>query len=64
MRQDTFTLGEGQLLIQFPANLSPESFEDLTDWLVLQHRKIGRTVTDEKAKKIRIKRDDGQENKA
>ena len=43
-RTDTFTLDEGVITITYPANLSEESFQDLTDWLVIQHRKIGRSV--------------------
>ena len=44
MRQDTFMLKEGMVLMQYPACLTAQSFEDLTDWLLLQHRKIGRFV--------------------
>jgi hypothetical protein len=32
------------VLMQYPACLTAQSFEDLTDWLLLQHRKIGRFV--------------------
>lgn len=44
MRQDTFSLDEGLVVLQWPAQLSPESYEDLKDWMGLQLRKIGRSV--------------------
>jgi hypothetical protein len=44
VKQDTFTLAEGQVVFQWPSHLSAESFEDLKDWLELQMRKIGRSV--------------------
>ena len=43
-RQDVFSLAEGPVTIQWPASLSPESFEDLRDWLDIVKRKIGRSV--------------------
>jgi hypothetical protein len=58
MKQDTFTLDEGQIVVQWPAKLAPESFEDFTDWLELLHRKIGRSVDAEK--KPALKRDDAK----
>jgi hypothetical protein len=42
--QDTFTLDEGLVLLQCPAQLSKDSYEDLKDWLELQLRKIRRRV--------------------
>jgi hypothetical protein len=44
IRQDVFSLGEGTVTIQWPASLSPESFEDLSGWLDILKRKIGRSV--------------------
>lgn len=44
MRQDTFSLDEGLVVLQWPAQLSPESYKDLKDWMELQLRKIGRNV--------------------
>ncbi len=44
VRQDVFSLAEGPVTIQWPATLSPESFEDLGDWLDIVKRKIGRSV--------------------
>lgn len=44
MRQDTFSLDEGLVVLQWPAQLSAESYEDLKDWMELQLRKIGRSV--------------------
>jgi hypothetical protein len=43
-RQDVFSLTEGPVTIQWPATLSPESYEDLGDWLDIVKRKIGRSV--------------------
>jgi hypothetical protein len=43
-RQDIFSLAEGQATIQWPATLSPESFQDLSDWIDIVKRKIGRSV--------------------
>ncbi|WP_204126887.1 hypothetical protein [Pseudomonas ogarae] len=44
VRQDTFSLDEGQVVLQWPAKLSENSYEDLKDWLDLQLRKIKRNV--------------------
>lgn len=44
VRQDTFSLDEGQVVLQWPAQLSEASYEDLKDWLELQLRKIRRSV--------------------
>jgi hypothetical protein len=43
-RQDVFSLAEGPVIIQWPAYLSAESFQDLGDWLDIVKRKIGRSV--------------------
>jgi len=42
--QDVFSLSEGPVTIQWPASLSPESYEDLAAWLDILKRKIGRSV--------------------
>ena len=47
MKQDTFTLDEGNVTIQWPSKLSEASFEDLTDWLEIMARKMKRAVTKE-----------------
>jgi hypothetical protein len=44
VRQDLFSLTEGTVSIQWPASLSPESFEDVSAWLDILKRKIGRSV--------------------
>lgn len=44
MNQDTFTLDEGQVVLQWPSRISPESYEDLKDWLDLMARKVSRAV--------------------
>lgn len=43
-KQDVFSLDEGQVVLQWPASMSPESFEDFKAWIDLQVRKIGRGV--------------------
>jgi hypothetical protein len=42
LRQDVFSLAEGQVALQWPTGLSQESIEDLQDWLDLMKRKIAR----------------------
>lgn len=46
MKQDVFTLDEGEAVLQWPAELTQASFEDLSDWLKLALRKIGRSISD------------------
>jgi hypothetical protein len=48
-RHDVFSLAEGPVTIQWPVTLSPESYEDLGDWLDILKRKIGRSVKAEPA---------------
>lgn len=43
-KQDVFSLDEGQVVLQWPTNMSEESFEDFQAWIELQLRKIGRSV--------------------
>ena len=42
MKEDVFTLAEGDAVLQWPATLSEDSFADLKDWLGLMLRKIER----------------------
>ena len=44
MNSDTFTLDEGQVILQWPANMSPESYEDFKSWLDLVARKAKRAA--------------------
>jgi hypothetical protein len=44
MKEDTFTLDEGDVVLQWPERLSQESYEDLESWMHLQLRKIKRRV--------------------
>jgi hypothetical protein len=44
MYQDVFSLAEGNVSIQWPAAMSPESFQDLAGWMDILKRKIGRSV--------------------
>lgn len=45
MQESTLPLSEGQAVIQWPAQLSAESIQDLRDWLKIIERKIGRSET-------------------
>ena len=44
MNQDTFTLDEGKVVLQWPSRISPENYKDLKDWLDLMNRRIKRAV--------------------
>lgn len=44
VKQDTFSLDEGQVVLQFPEKMSPDSYEDFKDWIELQLRKIKRSI--------------------
>jgi len=46
-RQDIFSLSEGPVTLSWPAELSKESYEDLTAWLDIVKRKIGRSIQSE-----------------
>lgn len=43
-RQDVFSLDEGQVILQWPSQLSAESYEDFESWIQLQLRKIKRSI--------------------
>ncbi|MDO8838986.1 MAG: hypothetical protein Q7V31_08645 [Parvibaculum sp.] len=44
MKEDVFSLKEGDVVFQWPEKLSPESFEDLDAWAKIILRKIQRSV--------------------
>ncbi|MBL4702457.1 MAG: hypothetical protein JKX85_14500 [Phycisphaeraceae bacterium] len=44
MRQDIFTLDEGQIVLQWPSSLSHESYEDFESWITLVLRKVKRSI--------------------
>jgi hypothetical protein len=44
MRQEVFTLTEGDVTISWPESISPESFEDFNDWVAILLRKVKRSV--------------------
>ena len=44
MNSDTFTLDEGQVILQWPAKMSHESYEDFKSWLELVSRKAKRAA--------------------
>lgn len=45
MRQDVFSLDEGTVVLQWPAQMSADSYEDFESWIQLQLRKIKRSIT-------------------
>ncbi|MCG8672831.1 MAG: hypothetical protein MI867_25765, partial [Pseudomonadales bacterium] len=45
MRQETFTLSDSEILIQFPSTMSEEDFEDLEGWLEIFKRKVKRSIS-------------------
>ena len=47
MKHDTYTLDEGDVVLQWPSKLSQESYAELEDWLDLMGRKMKRAVTDQ-----------------
>lgn len=49
-KQDVFTLEEGPVVLQWPASLSADSFEDLSGWWDIMLRKIKRSVASSKEK--------------
>lgn len=44
MRQEVFALTEGDVTIQWPEHLSPDSLEDFKDWLRILERKVTRSA--------------------
>jgi len=46
-RRDSFTLENGTAYLSWPTEMSAGEFEDFTDWLILEHRKISRKVKGE-----------------
>jgi hypothetical protein len=50
MKQDVFSLAEGEVVLSWPTPLSLDSIEDLKQWLKLMERKIARsTAVEEKS---------------
>ena len=47
MKEDVFSLKEGDVVLQWPERLSAESFQDLQDWTEIVLRKIKRSVAPE-----------------
>jgi hypothetical protein len=58
MREDTFALKEGEVLIRYPANLSSKSYDEITDWLIREHQRIGCFVDKGKQNKRDVTHDD------
>jgi hypothetical protein len=51
MRQDVFSVEEGEVVLSWPVSLSQESIEEVKDWLKILERKIARSlVTNDKQK--------------
>jgi len=53
MREDVFSLTEGQVKIQWPTPLSQESLQDLKDWLRILERKISRSAAQSKEPELK-----------
>jgi hypothetical protein len=53
MKQDTFTLDEGQVILQWPSQMSAESYEYFKDWLDLITRKAKRASEKSEVSQIR-----------
>lgn len=51
VKQDVFTLDEGDVVVQRPAKLSAESLEDLSAWWEIMLRKIQRSVSGDDSEK-------------
>lgn len=49
MNSDVFTLTEGDVVLQWPSKMSPESFADFKDWLELITRKAKRAIVEKAA---------------
>jgi hypothetical protein len=47
MKEDTYTLGDGQVVIQWPDKIAPEEYEDLETWMQLMIRKVKRSVCED-----------------
>jgi hypothetical protein len=52
MRQDVFSLTEGEAVIHWPTPLSPDSISELEDWLDLVKRKIKRSAAEPSEAKV------------
>lgn len=47
VKEERFALDQGNVILKWPERISQESFEDLTDWLLIMHRRIARDVVGE-----------------
>lgn len=43
-KQDNFSVDEGIIVLQWPQQMSANSFQDFEDWMEIQMRKIKRTI--------------------
>ena len=44
MIQDTLTLPQGKVVLQWPATISQDDYQDVKVWLVLMGRRVKRAV--------------------
>jgi hypothetical protein len=49
MKQDVFSLSEGDVVLSWPTSLSQDSLDDLKAWLKLMERKISRSLVSDKS---------------
>ena len=51
MATDNFSVDEGEVLFQWPSNLSPESAQFILDWLAIRVRTFERIVQKEQSRR-------------
>lgn len=51
MNEDVFTLTSGDIVLQWPANLTKDEYEDFKGWLKIMERKVGRAVREQELPK-------------
>jgi hypothetical protein len=48
-RQDVFTLDKGRVVLEWPAQLTADDYEDIEEWTKLVLRKIKRSIVEDEA---------------
>lgn len=55
MKQDVFSVAEGEVVLRWPTPMSEESLQDVKDWLKIVERKISRSVAEtDKAERLKV----------
>lgn len=63
MKEDVFTLKEGDVVLQWPERLSLESYQDFEDWTKIILRKIKRSTVDVEEEVRRQMREDAEDDR-